>query len=117
MSDSVLFAIILMSSFFPVAYALYNKLDNKLLFLFAIYGADGVISVLLTGAVLPLIVLGIYELPQLERNGLDVGLLVYPIELGMKYGYLASSVVFLLTLPPLIRRRYRYYFTPAEKQV
>ncbi len=110
MLDVVLMVLLFAGILFPVAYCFYFALGNKMLFLFAVYGAELVIGTLLSVAALPAIVLIIYGLPQLNEFGIELRGLWIVADLAAKHFWQVSATVLFVLLPPLLARRYRAYF-------
>ncbi len=114
MLDVVLIAWLLVAAVFPIAYCFYRGLGNKVLFLFAVYGAELVIESLLAAAALPAIVFVIFGLPQLKELGIELMPLGIAANFMAEHSWQVLPSLLLTVLPPMVARRYRAYFEIAE---
>ena len=107
MIDSLLVILLVLSLPFPLVYAIYKKLNNKLLFVFASYGADSIIAILFAGLSIPLFLLTTYMFPQLDAVGYsdNIKWLYGVIRIFEDYGFLLIPIT-LFIFPVLIHRRY-----------
>ena len=107
--DSVFIGLFLLALVFPVAYVFARELDNKVLFLFAAYGAEAVITGLLVGAATPLIALTLFTVPTLTENSPQFEWIWPLARFVSDYWLLVTSLITFVS-PILIHRRYRSYF-------
>ncbi len=114
MLDVALIAWLVIAALFPIAYCFYRGLGNKILFLFAVYGAELVIESLLAAAALPAIVFVIYGAPQLKEWGIELWGLGTVADFVALHSWQVLPSLLLMVLPPVFARRYRAYFSNAE---
>ena len=108
----ILLAIVVIPTFlFPFGYAYHKKLNYKLLFLFAVFGAESFISVLLIGAIIPIFLLAEFVFPQFQSAGYmgNLSWMLKGIDIVSEY-WVFSMPVILLTLPFFIHKYYKNIF-------
>lgn len=96
---------------FPVLYAIYFKLNRKLLFIASCYGLEQIILMLLYGLFSPMIILEMFAVPQLEANQYleNVRWLINGLYFVESYWYIGMFSI-LLIAPFLVYRRFKDVF-------
>ncbi len=97
--------------FFPIIFAFYRKLNNKVLFLSSVYGINLIVWLLLTGAAAPIYAVMIYIFPTLYEIELTSNILwlIAIFEFSESWWSL-FSVITLFLFPSIINRRYNFAF-------
>ncbi len=104
-------SIFLIGLFFPVIFAFYRKLNNKVLFLSSVYGINLIVWLLLTAASAPIQTAMIFIVPTLKEIDLlnNILWLIAIFEFSESWWF-HFSIITLFLFPSVINRRYKFAF-------
>ncbi len=112
----IYFSVLLMAFSFPVIFAFYKRLDNKILFLSSVYGINFIVWVLVPGSFTPVYAALVFIVPALHELELTKNI-IWLIEIfdfvQSWWGYI--SVLTLFLFPSMIKRRYEFVFNSGNR--
>ncbi len=111
MIEYLLLALFIIAILFPLIYVAKYKIKNKLLFVSAVYGINGIVWVIIVLAYLPISGLLVFIIPTLKEIGYaeNIMWLIQAAEFPIQYWWYFSEYT-LFIFPFLIYRRYKFAF-------
>ncbi len=96
---------------FPVIFAFYRKLNNKLLFIGSVYGINYIVWILIVFSTAPINAGLIFIVPTLKEIELvnNILWLIAAYEFAEAYWWIFANIT-LFVFPMLINRRYKFAF-------